>query len=96
MRANVDSLSLRSARLWLGVVVGVVLGAAIAVFMPPALLIVLIGLSLWLLVRRRGGHPMPPLVLGILLGLTLITCAYLIAALIQSGTPTTGHGTGRG
>lgn len=100
MKSHVGSISIgrevRNARLWIGVVVGAALGMALAIAEPFALAVLLIGLSLRLVFRRRSGHQLSLLVLGVLVGTAVVSCVFVVAVLLQQGSPTTGHGTGRG
>ena len=100
MKAHASAVSigsgLREIRLWIGVFVGAALGIVMAVAEPPALGIILIGLSLWLVLRRRAGHQLSPLALGILVGIAAVACVFVVAVLVQQGSPTTGHGSGSG
>lgn len=98
MNADVGAVpvgrGVRDIRLWIGVVVGAALGIVMSIAEPPALGIVLIGLSLWLVLRRKTGHHLSLLALGILVGIAVVTCVFVVAVLVQQGSPTTGHGSG--
>ena len=100
MRAHVDSITiaraLRDVSLWAGVLVGALLGGALAIFMPPVLIIVMGGLALWLVLRRRAGHQPSLMLVGLLIGVAIMVCLAVVSILVHQGTPTTGHGTGKG
>jgi Mn2+/Fe2+ NRAMP family transporter len=100
MKAYVSSIrigaELRDVRLWIGVLVGAALGMVLAIAQPPALGIVLIGLSLWLVLRRRAGHDLSVLLVGVLVGIAVVVCVFMVAILVHQGTPTTGHGSSSG
>lgn len=99
MRAPVDSISIgafRSPRLWVGTVIGATLAVALVIFQPPALVIVLGGTSLWLVFRRRAGHQPSLLMIGVLVGMAIVFCLAVVSILVHQGSPSTGHGTGRG
>ena len=81
MKAHLSSIS-----------IGTGLGMVLAIVQPLALGIVLIGLSLWLALRRRAGHPLSLLLLGVLAGIAVVSCVYVVAILVQQGSPTNGHG----
>jgi hypothetical protein len=100
MKAHDSSIrtggELRDVRLWIGVLVGAPLGMVLAIAQPPALGIVLIGLSLWLVIRRRAGHDLSFLLMGILIGVAVVTCVFVVATVVHQGAPTTGHGNSSG
>lgn len=100
IKAHVSPISIgsgvRNVRLWIGVVVGAALGAALAIADPPGVGIVLIGLSLWVVIRRKAGHEVSLMVSGVLAGIAVMSCVLVVAILIQQGSPTTGHGSGSG
>jgi hypothetical protein len=100
MKAHLSSIGIgrgvRDVRLWIGVGVGTALGMVLAIAQPLALGLVLIGFSLWLVLRRRAGHPLSLLLLGVLVGIAVVFCVYVVAILVHQGSPTNGHGSGRG
>lgn len=100
MKAHVSSIrtggELRDVRLWIGVLVGAALGIVLAIAQPFALGIVLIGLSLWVVLRRRAGHDLSVLLVGVLVGIAVVACVFVVAILVHQGTPTTGHGSSSG
>lgn len=100
MKAYISSISIgrgvRDVRLWIGVVVGAALEKALAIAQPFAFGIVLIGLSLWLVLRQRAGHQLSLLLLGVLVGIAVVSCVYVVAILVHQGNPASPHGSGTG